>query len=102
MRGALAGSGLARAWLLAASAALPLACGEAEEKPVAAAPPVAPEPLSGLYEVSGTTVARVNFSLERAAAILMQPGQPAVAQLYGADWLERLYWKRTGTLPEIR
>ena len=57
MRGALVRSGRARTWLLAASAALPLACGEAEEAPpVSAAPPVAPEPLSGLYEVSGVTV----------------------------------------------
>jgi hypothetical protein len=57
MRGALARSGRARTWLLAASAALPLACGEAEETPpVSVAPPVAPEPLSGLYEVSGVTV----------------------------------------------
>jgi hypothetical protein len=57
MRGALAGSGHAQPWLLAASAALLLACGEgAERPPVAAAPPVTPEPLSGLYEVSGTTV----------------------------------------------
>jgi hypothetical protein len=57
MRGALAGSGHAQPWLLAASAALLLSCGEGSEPPsVAAAPPVTPEPLSGLYEVSGTTV----------------------------------------------
>ncbi|MEM9491363.1 MAG: hypothetical protein AAGC55_19615, partial [Myxococcota bacterium] len=30
----------------------------------------------------------------RAAAILMEPEQPAVTRLYGADWLERLRWKR--------
>jgi hypothetical protein len=40
--------------------------------------------------------------VERAAEILIQPGQPTVAQLYGTDWLERLYWKRTGTLPDPR
>jgi hypothetical protein len=71
MRGALAGSGLARAWLLAASAALPLACGEAEEKQVAAAPPVAPEPLSGLYEVSGTTVDKATGAERKVSGTLI-------------------------------
>jgi hypothetical protein len=57
MRGALAYSGRAGTWLLAASTAMVVACGEREEtSPVSAAPPVAPEPLSGLYEVSGVTV----------------------------------------------
>jgi hypothetical protein len=71
MRGALAGSGLARAWLLAASAALSLACGEAEEKQVAAAPPVAPEPLSGLYEVSGTTVDKATGAERKVSGTLI-------------------------------
>lgn len=38
--------------------------------------------------------------VERAAGILMEPAQPRVVRLYGADWLERLHWQRTGTLPE--
>ena len=68
MRGALAGSGHAQPWLLAASAALLLACGEGSETPpVAAASPVAPEPLSGLYEVSGTTVDKATGA-ERSVA----------------------------------
>ena len=37
--------------------------------------------------------------VERGARILMQPEQPQVIRLYGADWLERLHWQRTGTLP---
>jgi len=37
--------------------------------------------------------------VERAAAILMEPEQPEVLRLYGADWLERVAWKRTGKLP---
>jgi hypothetical protein len=45
----------ARHWLLAAAAAVPLACGDAEPPAVDAAPPEG-VPLSGLYEVSGTTV----------------------------------------------
>jgi len=56
MRGALARSGLVRHWLLAVSAAAPIACGEAEPPAVSAQPPVEPQPLSGLYEVSGRTV----------------------------------------------
>ena len=72
---AVAGSGpaqfgllAAQPWLLAASAALLLACGESSETPpVAAAPPVAPEPLSGLYEVSGTTVDKATGA-ERSVA----------------------------------
>ena len=68
MRGALAGSGHPQPWLLAASAALLLACGEGSKPPpVAAAPPVTPEPLSGLYEVSGTTVDKATGA-ERAIA----------------------------------
>lgn len=70
MRGALAGSGLARTWLLAVSAALPLACGEADEKPVSAAP-VAPEPLSGLYEVSGTTVDKATGAERKIAGTVI-------------------------------
>jgi hypothetical protein len=67
MRGALAGSSRARTWLVAASTALVLACGEREgAKPVSAAPPV-PEPLSGLYEVSGVTVDKATGA-ERAVA----------------------------------
>jgi hypothetical protein len=66
MRGALAVSG--RAWLVAASTALVIACGgEEETPPVAAAPPVAPEPLSGLYEVSGFTVDKAT-GVQRALA----------------------------------
>jgi hypothetical protein len=58
MRGALGRSGRAGRWLLAAVAVAPLACGEAGEQhePVSAPPPAVPEPLSGLYEVSGVTV----------------------------------------------
>lgn len=37
--------------------------------------------------------------VERAAAILTAPAQPEVTRLYGADWRERLHWKRTGALP---
>lgn len=71
MRGALAGSGLARTWLLAASAALPLACGEAEEKPAVSAAPVEPEPLSGLYEVSGVTVDKATGAERKLAGTLI-------------------------------
>jgi hypothetical protein len=67
MRGALAGSGRPRTWLLAASTSLLLACGEVEKPAVSAAPPVAPEPLSGLYEVSGVTVDKATGA-ERAVA----------------------------------
>jgi hypothetical protein len=67
MRGALAGSGHAPPWLLAASAALLLACGEGSEPPPVAAAPATPEPLSGLYEVSGTTVDKATGA-ERAVA----------------------------------
>ena len=38
-------------------------------------------------------------AVERAAAILAEPDQPAVMRLYGADWIERVHWKRTGKLP---
>jgi hypothetical protein len=38
--------------------------------------------------------------VERAAAILMRADQPEVARLYGRDWLDRVHWKRNGTLPE--
>jgi hypothetical protein len=67
MRGALARSGRtrgrARHWLLAVSAAAPIACGEANESPaVSAQPPVEPQPLSGLYEVSGRTVDKATGS----------------------------------------
>ncbi|MCG8416518.1 MAG: hypothetical protein MJE77_01085 [Proteobacteria bacterium] len=31
--------------------------------------------------------------VERAAAIMTEPTQPRVTQLYGADWLDRLVWK---------
>jgi hypothetical protein len=65
---ALAGSGPAHPWLLAASAALLVSCGEGTERPpVSAAPPVAPAPLSGLYEVAGTTVDKATGA-ERAIA----------------------------------
>lgn len=41
-----------------------------------------------------------DFTLvERAAAILSAPAQPEVTRLYGADWRERVHWKRTGALP---
>ena len=36
--------------------------------------------------------------VERAAQILQKPGQPRVIQLYGADWIERLEFRRTGIL----
>jgi hypothetical protein len=62
MRGALARSGRARHWLLAVSAAAPFACGEAEPPAVDAQPPVEPQPLSGLYEVSGRTVDKTTGS----------------------------------------
>lgn len=63
MRGALARSGRVRHWLLAVSAAAPIACGEAKEPPaVSAQPPVEPQPLSGLYEVSGRTVDKATGS----------------------------------------
>jgi hypothetical protein len=38
-------------------------------------------------------------AVEQAAAILTAPGQPDVTRLYGADWRERVHWKRTGALP---
>jgi hypothetical protein len=38
-------------------------------------------------------------AVERAAAVMMRPDQPAVIRLFGADWLERLHWKRTGEVP---
>jgi hypothetical protein len=63
MRGALVRSGHVRHWLLAVSAAAPIACGEANESPaVSAQPPVEPQPLSGLYEVSGRTVDKATGS----------------------------------------
>ena len=71
MRGALNGSGRARSWLLAASAALPLACGDSEEKPGVSAPPVVPEPLGGLYEVSGTTVDKATGAERNIAGTLI-------------------------------
>lgn len=37
--------------------------------------------------------------VERAAAILTAPGQPEVTRLFGADWRERVHWKRAGALP---
>lgn len=72
MRIALACSGRARHWLLAAAAAAPLACGETEEPAaVSTAPPVAPEPLSGLYEVSGTTVDKATGAERKIAGTLI-------------------------------
>lgn len=44
-------------------------------------------------------MARDWAALERAAAILGRADQPRVVQLYGADWLERMYWKQHGRLP---
>lgn len=35
----------------------------------------------------------------RAAAILAEPDQPRVIRLAGADWSERVHWKRHGALP---
>ncbi len=35
----------------------------------------------------------------RAARILVEPEQPEPIRLAGADWIERLEWKQTGTLP---
>ena len=59
------------AWLLAASAALPLACGEASEEK--RPPPGAgrAQPLSGLYEVSGTTVDKVTGAERKVAGTLI-------------------------------
>jgi tetratricopeptide (TPR) repeat protein len=37
--------------------------------------------------------------VERAAAVLTAAEQPTVTRLYGYDWLERVAWKRTGSLP---
>jgi hypothetical protein len=37
--------------------------------------------------------------VERAASILMEPEQSQVVQLYGADWLERIHFRRHGALP---
>jgi hypothetical protein len=69
---ALDGSGPAHSWLLAASAALLLACGEGSETPpVAAAPPAVPEPLSGLYEVSGVTVDKATGAERSVAGTLI-------------------------------
>jgi hypothetical protein len=56
MREAMALPQRARHWLLAAAAAAPMACGDAAERPSVDAAPPQPEPLSGLYEVNGTTV----------------------------------------------
>lgn len=39
-------------------------------------------------------------TVERAARILDSDGQPDVDRLYGADWRERVHWKRTGELLE--
>ena len=36
-----------------------------------------------------------------AAQLLVKDDQPAVTRLYGADWLERLHWVSTGTLPTV-
>lgn len=71
MRGALGASGRARSWLLAVSAAAPLACGEAEEQPASAQPPATPAPLSGLYEVSGTTVDKVTGAERKIAGTVI-------------------------------
>jgi hypothetical protein len=77
---ALAGSGPAQPWLLAASAALLMACGEGSEAPpVSAAPPVAPEPLSGLYEVSGVTVDKATGAERSVAGTL-------IVDVSGADY----------------
>lgn len=35
-------------------------------------------------------------SVERAAVILTAADQPEVTRLFGYDWLERLYWRRSG------
>ena len=56
MREAMALPERARHWLLAAAAAAPLACGDASERRSVDAAPPQPEPISGLYEVTGTTV----------------------------------------------
>jgi tetratricopeptide (TPR) repeat protein len=37
--------------------------------------------------------------VEQAAVILTAPAQPEVTRLFGADWRERVQWKRTGALP---
>jgi hypothetical protein len=71
MRGALSGSGRARSWLLAAFAALPLACGDTEQKPAVEAAPVAPEPLAGLYEVSGVTIDKATGTERKVSGTLI-------------------------------
>ena len=38
-------------------------------------------------------------AVERAAAVLTAAEEPEVTRRYGYDWLERVAWKRTGTLP---
>jgi hypothetical protein len=38
-------------------------------------------------------------AVERAAAVLTGDNQPEVTRLLGFDWLERVHWKRHGTLP---
>ncbi len=40
-----------------------------------------------------------DIAVRRAARILVEPEQPQPIRLAGADWIERLEWKRTGTLP---
>jgi hypothetical protein len=43
-----------------------------------------------------------NYALvERAARILMEPTQSQVTQLYGADWMDRLQWKRQYSKPRV-
>jgi hypothetical protein len=72
MRRSLPGSGPARSWLLALSAAVPLACSDGEKPAaVSAQPPAEPEPLSGLYEVSGTTVDKVTGAERSIAGTLI-------------------------------
>jgi tetratricopeptide (TPR) repeat protein len=51
-------------------------------------------------ELAGAAYLAGEWALvERAAAILTAPGQPEVTRLFGADWRERVRWKRTGALP---
>ncbi len=38
-------------------------------------------------------------ALLRAVAVLTEPEQPLSTRLRGQDWRERIYWKRTGSLP---
>jgi hypothetical protein len=70
MRSTLVASG-PRSWLLALTAAAPLACGSDEPPPVSAQPPVEPEPLSGLYQVSGTTVDKATGAERSIAGTLI-------------------------------